>query len=789
MWEETTSTFNPYPSRIDELNARASQWRNAGRTARPIVDTPSERQEDDEEEGDTFLDLRRPRTSPPPLPVHGVASIVVRDKAPSGQMGAWAHMYYGQVTGSVVAHWETLHASHTAPWRSMPPTLASQEAWLDDAIASIRAKARAPQKRDDSPIPSDPCPLPASLRDLESLQALGPTIATWLQSPATWTLFTETHQAVSQLLYLCASDTLPHEVRETWRASFSSALDVCASRFDATCVPTKPMVVLSALLVAGACNSHACVDAWVVHMDASMRAAMGAMDAEAFAQLLDTLTTTLSWHWASMITASATTSPFTRAPIPWLVRALMYAWQANEVRPVRIPSLRFYVAATELPSIVHEYTLWLHGAATLCDAPFLLTLGAKAQLLAWEAQCAMRQASHHAWLDAMERPAGVAPPSPSASTGTWDVSVLRSHMVDDALDAWRDVPYGAVHRPLHVTFRDEPAQDAGGLRKEWLQVLCDELQHDACWYDLGTQEPSMQGILFLDPSAVSSPSALDRLSLLGAIMGLALFHQITVPLRLPRAMYTLLLALAQNEAVPCTLETLDDVQPTLAAGLRQLLACDASQVAAMHLTWQVDSLHGSHPLCPDGATRAVIASERQAYVARLCTYFLWEQIQVPLQALARGFATIVGAAAPRSLLALLSAAELETLLCGRDEMYLDVEALRAHTELVGFPDRSSNEAASVYANLDAFWAAWTHLPPDEQHALLGFITGCTRVPALGPRVLGLRLHHVDAEVGAARVPWSSTCTSTLFLPVYTNASTLEAKLRIALRHSTGFGLA
>ena len=145
----------------------------------------------------------------------------------------------------------------------------------------------------------------------------------------------------------------------------------------------------------------------------------------------------------------------------------------------------------------------------------------------------------------------------------------------------------------------------------------------------------------------------------------------------------------------------------------------------------------------------------------------------------------------RSPLQLLQPEELETLLRGRDERVLDVDALRASAAHVGFPARASRYGAQVHANVEHFWAVWASLDPASQHALLGFITGSPRVPAMGAASVGLRIQHVDdpyAQLGTARVPWSSTCTSTLFLPVYDSRAALEAKVRVALAHSTGFGL-
>ncbi|WFD29261.1 HECT-type E3 ubiquitin transferase [Malassezia sp. CBS 17886] len=193
----------------------------------------------------------------------------------------------------------------------------------------------------------------------------------------------------------------------------------------------------------------------------------------------------------------------------------------------------------------------------------------------------------------------------------------------------------------------------------------------------------------------------------------------------------------------------------------------------------------------------VTVDDRAAYVARMCAWVLWDVAHERVMALYAGFANVVGgrvqrsavggSAALRSPLALLAPEELATLLCGRDEEALDLDELRMHTAHAMFPAAADGAAARARACLGDFWDVWRALPPDEQHALLGFITGSRRVPAMGAAAIGLRIHHVaDA---ADRVPWSSTCTSTLFLPAYGSRAVVEARVRVALAHSTGFGLA
>ncbi|WFD17959.1 HECT-type E3 ubiquitin transferase [Malassezia caprae] len=734
-WDDQAS-FEPYPSRVDEMNARASAWRRAGRSSRSIVFRP----DDAELNADVPADLdpdapllgAEPRTDrlPAPRALHGMASITVRDQTHGAQLGAWASMFHTRSTGSnapqIAAHRLQAAASPAAP--SAVPT----------------SEYTAPEPRG---APEQ-----------------------WISSLAGLYEASQSH-AVPALCDALQSEELPPDVRHEMREMLAPLLIHCASQYAAEPIPE---IVWTALEL-GSCLGRDAIAAWAPHVSASPCA----LEPRRWAAIVDGLTSTLSWHTSQYLCHSVA------LPMP-LVHALSAAWAVNGERAVPLPAAQFAIAATSLPQIVREYMAYLRAPATgsmLIARPWLLTLAAKTQIIAWEAQGAMRQASHDAWANEV-----VPGHAPDATVGTWRVSVSRTTLVDDSLEAVRAAPAHALHRPLQVTFRDEPAQDAGGLRKEWLQLLCEALQRESAWADLGASEPRMQGLLYL--RGAPPDEQLEKLELLGTALGLALFHQITLPLHFPRALYALLLALSQGHAAPCDLTTLAHLKPALAAGLARVRTLEAAELAEAHLTWQVDTPDGTSELVPLGSTRVVRVDDRDAYVARLCEYVLLDEVRAPWAALARGFARIVAPAggAP-SPLALLSAAELELLLCGREERELDLEALRASTEHVGFPDRYAAGAPRVYRNLEHFWSVWARLPPDEQHALLGFITGCVRVPALGASALGLRIQHVDpAAASEARVPWSSTCTSTLFLPVYGDADLLEAKLRIALRHSTGFGL-
>jgi hypothetical protein len=98
-----------------------------------------------------------------------------------------------------------------------------------------------------------------------------------------------------------------------------------------------------------------------------------------------------------------------------------------------------------------------------------------------------------------------------------------------------------------------------------------------------------------------------------------------------------------------------------------------------------------------------------------------------------------------------------------------------------------------------FWKVVAELTPDEQAALLRFITSTSRAPLGGFKHLQppLTIHKVDcgpaplAFVGGKdvdRLPSASTCYNMLKLPNYKRASTMKQKLLYAIRDCKGFEL-
>ncbi|WFC93597.1 HECT-type E3 ubiquitin transferase [Malassezia brasiliensis] len=852
MWaSDELGGVSPAPqTRTDQLNARATHWRRTGRVAReivfrdenivPIAPTSTTTLEDEERGA-------------------SIASVRIHDKTQGAALGAWASLFQPRADPLVTdAPLARAHPAHThARLRAADLTLHTVHDAAELAVCPAGGAVREARACGTRALRADAREGAADVR--RAYDALFHLVETCVSSPVMLYRLCARGEvggvALDALVH--AADDLPLEVRDAFRVHLNACLDTHAahlaaaqraadpdealavfeSRFDDVRVAPHVCALLALELCAPddtervARLAHAVPrQAWAAPSEV-----LGDWPTPRLERLAQRVSTAISARLGSYYAArqhARILPTATDVQLPSLLALLGHIWDANAARPVdaRCDVAAFYAVATELGFALDEYQQWVHAPRTergvhlLCDEPCVLSLGAKVQILAWEARQAMRQASTYAWLHthapimptsrahahvaagirvaAGEATAASAagPADDDAALGVCTVHVRRTHIVDDSrpllsLDAT------ALLRPMKVTFDNELAQDAGGVLKEYLLLVCEALCAPSAGLFADIDEDPQRGVLWLvpwtpDADDTETHDALQRLELLGVVLGLALVHGVTLPLRFPGRLYAHLLHAANVAPPPPTdLAALRPIRPALATGLAQLLAYDErsgrSVEDAMHLTWSV--AHGAHvyPLAPGAPV--VTAADRDAYVTRVCTWVLHDAVRAPLDALTRGFVRVAAPPTPvaRSPLCLLQPEELETLLRGRDERVLDVDALRASAAHVGFPARASRYGAQVHANVEHFWAVWASLDPASQHALLGFITGSPRVPAMGAASVGLRIQHVDdpyAQLGTARVPWSSTCTSTLFLPVYDSRAALEAKVRVALAHSTGFGL-
>ena len=291
--------------------------------------------------------------------------------------------------------------------------------------------------------------------------------------------------------------------------------------------------------------------------------------------------------------------------------------------------------------------------------------------------------------------------------------------------------------------------------------------------------------------------ASDRFFLVGALIGLAIYHTTIIDVPLPPFTFKRLLAsapppakakpLAPRPPLQYTLDDLGELRPSLARGLKQLLDYDGNVQETFCRDFVAEvSTYGTIcevPLCDGGQNRAVTNANRTQFVDLYVRFLLDTQVARQFEPFKRGFFTVCGGNA----LSLFQPEEIELLIRGSDEG-IDVSSLRGVAAYQNWkirerPVRSPDGEVPL---IQWFWELLEEAQPADQRKLLSFITGSDRMPAVGATSLVITLTFAGSD--PARYPIARTCFNVLMLYGYRSKRELRTRLWGAMMMSEGFGL-
>ena len=472
----------------------------------------------------------------------------------------------------------------------------------------------------------------------------------------------------------------------------------------------------------------------------------------------------------------------------------------------------FYMTLLDDSDLVADFEAWdrKQGRFSFCQHPFLLSIGAKIQILEHDARKQMETKARDAFFDSIMTNRVV--------QQFLVLNIRRECLVDDSLKAVSEVIGGGgeeIKKGLKINFKGEEGVDAGGLRKEWFLLLVREVfnpDHGRFLFSLSPQhaltDTHTPGMFLYDEDSqycYFNPNSLEpseQFFLVGVVLGLAIYNSTILDVALPPfAFRKLLFAAPPNpttnshhhhhhhprQPMTYTLDDLAEYRPSLAHGLRQLLDYEGDDVeSTFGLDFAIDTVrYGTverTPLCPHGAARPVTNANRREYVDAYVRHLLDTSVSRQFEPFKRGFFTVC---AGGSALALFRPEEIELLVRGAgSDLPLDVAALRGVAQYDGWtaPGEQEEEEPTVRW----FWEAWEGADPGQQRALLAFITGSDRVPAMGAASLGIRVVCLGEECG--RFPTARTCFNSVGLWRGRDRGVFVERLWRAVGESEGFGL-
>ncbi|XP_069137757.1 probable E3 ubiquitin-protein ligase HERC1 isoform X1 [Argopecten irradians] len=325
-------------------------------------------------------------------------------------------------------------------------------------------------------------------------------------------------------------------------------------------------------------------------------------------------------------------------------------------------------------------------------------------------------------------------------------------------------------RAWKVKLIGEGADDAGGVFDDTITEMCQELETGVVPVLIST--PNSQNDsgnnrdrLLLNPS-LTTEEDLALFKFLGVLFGVAIRTKKPLDLHLAPCVWKLLVG------IPLKHEDLEEVDHLYIQSLIGISDIHKSGVneTNFHEFIPLDTFLGQSsdgrliPVIPGGSTIRLHFHNRRDYVEAVLNYRLHEMDR-QAAAVREGMAWIV----PVPLMTLLSPRALEQMVCGMEDM--NVEVLRKVVRYRGI-DEKSDVVRWLWEVLESF-------SNDERIQFLRFVSGRTRLPA-NPSDISQRFQIMNSDRGVDCLPTSQTCFFQLRLPAYPSREVLAEKLRYAI---------
>jgi len=354
------------------------------------------------------------------------------------------------------------------------------------------------------------------------------------------------------------------------------------------------------------------------------------------------------------------------------------------------------------------------------------------------------------------------------------VTIRRDQVFLDSYRALFFKPIEKVAKSnLEIHFKGEEGVDAGGLTREWYQVLSRQIFNPD--YALFTPVTSDKTTFHPNRTSWINPEHLSFFKFVGMIIGKAIYDGYMLDCHFTRAVFKRLLG------KPVSLKDMESLDPDYYKSLVWMLQNDITDIITETFSVEEDN-YGEHKIIDlkeNGRNVPVTEKNKQEYVRLIVDYRLITSVKEQLDNFLQGFYQIV----PKSLVAIFDERELELLISGLPD--IDVDDWKNNTNYVNYSASSPQ--------IQWFWRAVKSFDTEERAKLLQFSTGTSKVPLNGFKELSgvngvskFSIHRTYESTD--RLPTAHTCFNQIDLPAYESYGKLRAALLLAVREGhEGFG--
>ncbi|XP_048876533.1 probable E3 ubiquitin-protein ligase HERC1 isoform X3 [Brienomyrus brachyistius] len=327
-------------------------------------------------------------------------------------------------------------------------------------------------------------------------------------------------------------------------------------------------------------------------------------------------------------------------------------------------------------------------------------------------------------------------------------------------------------RAWKVKLIGEGADDAGGVFDDTITEMCQELQSGVV--DLLIHTPNTSADMgsntdrfLLNPAAVSEDHMV-QFRFLGILMAVAIRTKKPLDLHLAPWVWK------QLCSIPLSGQDLEEVDLLTYRSLQGILHLDNSGITEENFSVMIPldsfTVHSADgklvPVVPGGNNIPLTFANRNDYVEHALRYRLHEMDQ-QVMAVREGMSSII----PVPLLSLLTAKQLEQLVCGLPEV--SVEMLK---KVVRYRDITDSHQLIGW-----LWQSLEEFTNEERVLFLRFVSGRSRLPS-NPADITQKFQIIKVDRPVNGLPTAQTCFFQLRLPPYTSQAMLAERLRYSIHN-------
>ncbi|MCJ1250646.1 hypothetical protein MMC30_007874 [Trapelia coarctata] len=346
------------------------------------------------------------------------------------------------------------------------------------------------------------------------------------------------------------------------------------------------------------------------------------------------------------------------------------------------------------------------------------------------------------------------------------LSVRRDQVFHDSFRSLHyRTPEEMKYGKLSIRFHGEEGVDAGGVTREWFQVMSRQMFNP----DYALFIPVASDRTTFHPNKLShiNEEHLMFFKFIGRVIGKALYEGRALDCHFSRAVYKRILG------KPVSIKDMETLDLDYYKSLLWMLENDIADIITETFSIETEEFGVTTivDLIENGRNIPVTEDNKQEYVQLVVEYRLTGSVKVQLEEFLKGFHDIV----PAELIAIFNEQELELLISGLPD--IDVDDWKNNTEYHNYQASSPQ--------IQWFWRAVRSFDKEERAKLLQFVTGTSKVPLNGFKELegmnGFSRFNIHRDYGNKdRLPSSHTCFNQLDLPEYESYEALRQQVYTAM---------